>query len=321
MKKAVIYLIFAAIAVLFLSTCSTEGSLQRLLGTSTSSVEFYGCQTPAEGRVDFIFSRDVKVTSLYFDPPMESEVISQGEKVTVQYISDLPGGSLVSTDILVEDKSRNTLNVLISFRTRNDRMPELLINEIRTAYSKPRVEFIEFKALTAGNLGAMRIYAFYEKDEPIYEFPPVEVKKGEYIVLHSRSIEPGIADEKGTSLAESGGTDALPTARDFWIPGTLKLHSTNIIYAVNQDGLILDGVELVSGDYKWKDPLTTAAGEMERQGKWSGDAVNADGNTATRTICRDEGRQNSSSAADWYVTVTSGATPGKVNNPNRYIRP
>ena len=321
MKK----LIIAGMAALFISACSTEGSLQRLLGGSASAPVFNGCKTVAEGEVHFFFSRDVKVKSLYFDPPMDKEILGQGETVAVRYNSQMPGGSLVSTDILVEDKDRNTLNVLVSFRTRNDRMPELVINEIRTAYSKPRVEFVELKTLNAGNLGAMRLFAAYDKDEPIFEFPPVEVKKGEYIVVHTRSIEPGIADELGTNLAESQGTDALPVARDFWMPGALKLHSTNAIYTMDQDDRILDGVLLVSSDYKWKDSVAATAKEMEKQGAWSGSesaaAVNADGNTATRTICRDEARKNSHSAADWYITVTSGATPGKANNPGRYVKP
>jgi hypothetical protein len=202
-------------------------------------------------------------------------------------------------------------------------MPELVINEIRAAYSNPRVEFIELKALSAGNLGAMRLYAIYDKDEPVYEFPPIEVKKGEYIVVHTRSIEQGIVNEIGTNLAESKGTDAS-SARDFWISGSLKLHSTNVIYAVNQDDRIIDGVMLVSSNYKWKDSLEPAAKELEKQGMWSGsepaNAVNADGNTVTRTICRDEYRKNSHNAADWYITVTSGATPGKSNNTGRYAK-
>ena len=329
MKKQSLSLLLVIIAVLFITACSTETSLQHLLGTSASAVVFYGCKTPTEGEVNFFFSREVKVTSVYFDPPMETEIIGEGETVAVRFNPGLsglplPGGSMVSADILVEDKNKNTLNVLISFRTRNDRMPELVINEIRTAYSNPRVEFVELKALSAGNLGAMRLFAAYDKEEPIFEFPPVEVKKGEYIVVHTRSIEPGIVDETGTNLAESKGTDALPTARDFWIPGSLKLHDTNVIYLMDQDERIIDGVLLLSGAYKWKDSMTAPAREMARQGMWPGsepeDAFVPDGNTATRTINRDEYRPNSHSAADWYVTVTSGATPGKANNTGRYKR-
>ena len=327
MKKQLLSLFLAAMAALFITACSTEASLQRLLGTSASAVVFYGCKTPSEGEVNFFFSREVKVTSVYFDPPMETEIIGEGEMVAVRFTPDisappLPGGSMVSADILVEDKNRNTLNVLVSFHTRNDRMPELVINEIRTAYSKPRVEFVELKVLTAGNLGAMRLFAAYESEEPVFEFPPVEVKKGEYIVVHTRSIEPGIVNETGTNLAASGGTDALPTARDFWIPGSLKLHDTNVIYLMDQDERIIDGVLLLSSAYKWKDSMTGPAREMARQGAWPGsepeDAFISDGNTATRTINRDEYRPNSHSKADWYVTVTSGATPGKANNTGRY---
>jgi hypothetical protein len=319
----------AILAAALVSSCSSEAALQRMMGTSASSPVFYGCKTSATGEVAFSFSREVKVSSMYFDPPMETEIINQGETVAVRFNPApqgpaLPGGSKVTADLLVEDKSRNTLNVLVSFRTRNDRMPELEINEIRAAYSKPRVEFIEFKAQSAGNLGGLRLFASYEKEEPIFEFPPVEVKKGEYIVVHTRSIEPGIVDETGANLAASQGTDALTTARDFWMPGAMKLHDANAIYIMDQDDRILDGVLLVSSAYRWKDSITAAAAEMARQEAWPSpepaDAVNADGNTTTRTICRVEGRNNSRSAADWYITVTSGATPGKANNPGRYSR-
>ena len=49
------------------------------------------------------------------------------------------------------------------------------------------------------------------------------------------------------------------------------------------------------------------------------DAVRTAGTTATRTICRDETvGENSGTAAEWYITATSGATPGRPNDPRRY---
>jgi len=319
-------LIIAGMAALLVTACSTEADLQHMLGTSASSPVFYGYKTPLEGEVDFFFSKEVKVMSMYFDPLMETEIQSQGKTVVVRFNQPgkaLPGGSKVTADLLVEDKDRNTLNVLVSFRTRNDHMPKLVINEIRTTLGSPKVEFIELKTLRAGNLGAMRLFAAYEMEEPIFEFPPVDVKEGEYIVIHTRSIEPGIVDETGDDLAVSKGTEALTTARDFWISGTLKLHDTNAIYVMNQDDEIIDGVLLLSGNYKWKDSVAAAAAEMVRKGVWSGsepgNAVKTDGNTVTRTICRDEKLGNSHSPADWYITVTTGATPGKPNNPDRYV--
>jgi hypothetical protein len=317
MKK----LLFVCIAALVLGACSTEGALQRMFGTDAAAPVFYGCKIPAEGEVDFLFSSGVKVLSMYFDPPMEeAELLSQGETVAIRFNSSLPGGSKITADLLVEDKDRNTLNVLVSFRTRNDRMPPFVINEIRADYSKPKVEFIEIKILEPGNLGALRLFAAYDTaEEALFEFPPVEVKAGDYVVLHTRSIEDGIEDETESKLA-SGGTDAS-SGWDFWLPGSLKLHSTNAIYGMDQDDRIIDGVLLSNSDYKWIDPVASAATRLAGQNAWTGtsseEAFNSDGNTATRTICRAAGA-DSNSAADWYITVTSGATPGRANNPNRY---
>jgi hypothetical protein len=315
MKKIKRFLL--GLAALAACSCSTETALQRLLGTSAMTPVFYGCKTPAEGEVEFLFSSAVKVVSAYFDPPMETDLKGEGETVAFGFQPSLPGGSKISADILVEDEDKNTLNVLVSFRTRNNRMPQLVINEIRAAYSKPRAEFIELKTKSPGNLGALRLFAAYDKEEAIFEFPPVEVKAGEYIVVHTRSIETGLVDETGTGLNESGGTDAS-SGRDFWMPGALKIHSTNAIYVMDQDDRIIDGVLLSSSNYKWKDPVAAAAALLARQEAWNGpgDSFNSDGNTVTRTICRTGADTNS--AADWYITVTSGATPGRANNAGRY---
>jgi hypothetical protein len=317
MKK----LVYLGLLTVLFAACSTETALQRLLGTSAAAPVFYGCQVPEEGEVNFRFSSAVTVKSMYFDPPMEAELLGGGETVAIRFSSGLPGGSKISANLLVEDKDRNTLNVLVSFRTRNSRMPRLAINEIRTEYSKPRAEFVELRVLSAGNLGALRLFAAYDKEEPIYEFPPVEVKTGEYIVVHTRSIEEGLADETGTNTNASKGTDSS-AARDFWIPGALKLHNTNAVYLMDQDNRIIDGVLLSNSKTKWKDPVSAAAAEMARQEAWNGSdpaaAFVTDGTTATRTICRASG-PDTNSAKDWYITVSSGATPGKANNPGRYV--
>jgi len=311
----------AVMAALLVSACSTENTLQGVFGTSAVSPVFYGCKTPAEGEVEFYFSSAVKVASLYTDPPLETEIVSQGETVKARFSSTLPGGSKIAADILVEDNSKNTLNVLVTFRTRNNRVPGMLINEVRTAYSKPKVEFVEIRILKAGNLGGVRLFAAYSSDEPVYEFPPVEVKAGEYIVVHTRSMEEGLVDETGTSLAKSGGTDSSANARDFWRPEALKLHGTNVIYLLDQDDVALNGLTLIHDSYKWTDKVAAAAEFLVAQKAWKGsrpeDAVDANGNTATRTICRTTGA-NTNSAADWYIAATSCATPGTANNPKRY---
>ena len=211
----------------------------------------------------------------------------------------------------------------------------LQINELRTEYSKLRVEFIEFKILSAGNLGGLRVFiASNYKNPLIYEFLPVEVKKGEYIVLHLRTLEEGCKDEYGKDLGESGGTDSSPTARDFWVPGKTEiLRKTDVIYVLDQDDQALDAVMIAEKpDAVWpkvskQDCFTEAAEFLFNQGAWKSadgtipvpsDAASSASTTYSRTICRDETIKNSRTAADWYVTVSSGATPGQQNNPTRF---
>jgi len=321
-------------------SCSTENALQQILGKSAEPPVFLDCRPVSSTEMVFNFSRTVNVKSLYFDPPLETKSIDGGEEVTVVFTRQLEEGKKVTADIIVEDGDMNTLNVIVPFRTRNDRMPPLVFNEIRTEYSKPKVEFLEFVSKGAGNLGAMRLFiAGNSVSAPVYEFPPVEVKAGEYIVLHLRTVEEDCRDETGANLALSGGTDAQSTARDFWLPGAKKvLHKTDAVWLVDQDDKIIDAILLSEkSDGKWSsDKVAEAADLLGGKKAWlpkagsggnplpSGsllpaDAVDASTATVTRTICRDEALAQKPSAVNWYVTANSSATPGVQNNSKRYV--
>jgi hypothetical protein len=207
----------------------------------------------------------------------------------------------------------------------------MYINEIRTEYAKPKVEFIEFKIAQDGNLGALKVFSSgISLDEAIYEFPSVEVKEGEYIVLYLRSLDPASVDETGSDLSLSPGAETSPTTREFWVPGTTKLtRKTDILYITNQDDQILDAVMLSENkNASWsKEELTTAANLLRDKGAWIAagadilgppHAVESQYATATRTICRDESLPDSNTLNDWYITATSSATPGAANNIKRY---
>jgi hypothetical protein len=61
----------------------------------------------------------------------------------------------------------------------------------------------------------------------------------------------------------------------------------------------------------WKSPDNKICGPSK--------AVQSTGTTLTRTICRDDiSGKDSGTADDWYITVNSGATPGKPNNSKKY---
>jgi len=332
-----LYLFVAGMCLVFCTVCSCTtgigGNLAgRIIGSKSESPVFLSCQAVSETEIDFRFSLPVKIVSLNFSPPITVDGVESGSTVRVTF-SDGPGvGERLTADLLAEDSNGNTINVLVPFLTRNNRIPPLLINEIRTENTKPKAEFIELKTLRAGNMGALRLFiAGYYKAPMVYEFPPVEVAAGEYITLHLRTTEETARDELGRKLDESGGTDSSPTARDLWLPGNTKLlHKTDVIYLLDQDDRVVDSVLLSESTDPWwnKDYFAEAAELLFKADAWKSpdgeicspaNAVASSSTTNTRTICRDETlKQSSGTAADWYITVDRGATPGKPNNPKRY---
>jgi hypothetical protein len=326
--------ILVKMAVLCLCvSCSVEEASE-VLGSLSQTPVFLGYKAADTRTIQFLFSRPVEVLSFSANPSLPVESIEGGEVVQVNLSEAIPNGEPYTADILVKDVEGNTLNVLVPFRSRNDRMPALLINELRTEYSgssKVRIEFVELKALDAGNLGALRLFIAGNTKKPlVFEFPPAELAAGEYAVLHLRNIEAGAVNETGDDLSLSKGEDAGASSRDFWVPGAEKLlHKTDAVYLMDQDDNIIDAVMMSENPDPWwtKDHFVQAADLLYRQGAWDSAeggipgpaaAVIAKTATATRSVCRDETVPDSNTAADWYVTVTSGATPGSANNEKRY---
>jgi hypothetical protein len=324
-------LIGAAVLCLCVS-CFVEEKIE-VLGNRSQAPVFLGYRAAGGQTLQFRFSRPVEVLTFIADPPLPVESVDGGEVVQVNLSGAIPGGAPYTADILVKDEGGNTLNVLIPFRSRNDRIPRTLINELRTEYSKPKTEYVELKTLEAGNLGALRLFISGNTKAPmVFEFPPVEVAAEQYIVVHLRTVEEGVADEAAGDPSLSGGADAGENSLDFWIPGTEKLlHKTDVVYLMDQDDNIVDAVMMSENPDPWwtKDHFVQAADLLYRQGAWvsadetipgpAGAVITITIKTAmTRSVSRDETIPDSNSAADWYITATSAATPGAPNNAKRF---
>jgi len=327
-------------ALLVFGSCSTgdAGNPARMMGGSSQALLYLNHKAVSDDEIEFVFSRPVTVKYLSFSPEISVHSIENGSTVRVKLAEAPEPGKMITADLVAEDEKRNSINALVSFRARNNRMPDLVINEVCTEYANAaagrKSEFIEFVMKSSGNLGGMRVFIVGNSNaakETIFEFSPVEVKSGDYVVLHLRSYDPSNKDEYGTDLAESGGINSSPTARDFWIPGETKLlHKTAMIYVLDQDDKVINAVILCENpNAPWpKDYFFDTANFLFLKGAWKSadgitcrpsDAVSSAGTTNTRTICRDETAENSNSAADWYITATSSATPGGPNNPKRYL--
>ncbi len=332
-RKIVFMIAIQVLILAFLLACKGETVLPDIISFDTIMPAFSGARALSATEIAFDFSVPVKVKSVQFDPPAEIEQIEAGQRVIVKVVQPLPEGERFMADLIVADLHGNTLTVLTPFRARNNRLPNMVITEIRTEYSKPKVEFIELYTKSAGNLGAISVItAINGKDKPIYEFPPIEVSQGEYIVLHLRTIEEGSVDELTGDLSRSTCTETSTMARDLWVPGNEeRLRKTDGVALLNQDGGILDAAlfsEYTSGEWI-KQELVQFCALLSENSAWKSkdqqqtpilpkDAAGSSVTTTTRTICRDETAANSHSSQDWYITVTSGATPGFPNRTERY---
>jgi hypothetical protein len=330
--------ILGVCAVLFYSCSSSasEDNLQKALGLNTRTVSpvFLGCSAVSSTEIMFRFSLPVSTVSVKFEPDMEIERIEDGETVTIHLSDGVSGGEPITANILVEDSNKNTLNALVSFRSRNEKLPSFLITEIRTETAKPKGEFVELKILGDGNLCALQMFIATDNMEtPSFEFPSVEVKKGDYVVIHLRTYEEGAINEIKGDKTESKAKDSSDTAWDLWFPSSVeRLRKTDAVFLMDQDNNVVDAI-VFSADGAWG--TKTSSGNVERaamalgnQGAWlfenedaplPSEAFSSGNTTSTRTICRNESLPDSNAAYDWYITVSSGATPGKLNNPNRYI--
>jgi len=314
-----------------LNSCSSgdAAAFSRMIGGASTALLYQDCRAVSEDEIEFTFSRPVTVKELTLDPQLSVLSIENGSTVRIKLAETQTPGKLITADLVAEDEKKNSINVLVSFRARNNRMPDLIINELCTEYASVtagrKAEFIELKMKSAGNMGAMRLCIVGNSNasmETIYEFSPAEVKNDEYVVVHLRTLDPESADELGSNLAESKGLNSSPTARDLWIPGNSKLmHKTSIVYILNQDDEVLSAVMISEKpDLPWpKDYFKETAEFLRDKGAWLEGPVSSSGATNTRTICRDETTANTKSAADWYITATSSATPGSANNPKRYV--
>ena len=166
------------------------------------------------------------------------------------------------------------------------------------------------------------------QDSFIYIFPEIDVTAGEYITLHLRELEScSCWDELRDDLTISGGVDSCPTARDLWVAGNTKLlYKTDIVYIQDVNGKIMDAVIInEKPTASWNSNQARFAEIAERLfnvGMWQTvngqkpsplDAVNTSGigNNGYKTVSRYEGRQNTHSAKDWFVSNV--LTPGLPN--------
>jgi hypothetical protein len=265
-------------------------------------------------------------------------VQAEGKSLRMRWNGEFAPGREYRLEGRVADPGGNSLGFFLGFFGFNPRLPEILINEVRTDSSSPQCDAVELFARRGGNLGGLCLCSGVKGDyDWRYVFPGIEVGEGEYVVLHLKADESGAGrDELGANLGESGGTEASESGRDLWYPGQEGLAKANGVLCLyeNPAGSLLDAClysdRRADSDAEYggfgseKMRLRVQSAVADSGWLCSGgaprpeDCVPSAGTTETRTLCRDSRSSDTNSRSDWHVAQTRGASLGRANGEARY---
>lgn len=292
---------------------------------------------PRELEVSFSEEACVEASTLRIDPALSVLGVSPASQVVTIAVAEQSPGREYRLEATASDARGNATTFLASFRGFNPRVPRIVVNELTPRGSTAHPDLVELKVLTDGEMGGVVFYVGTPSsfDQRLI-FPSFPVNAGAFIVVHCRPLgDPGEIDEVSDPSASSG-IDAVPTARDFWLPDGKGLGGNNGAITVydRPGGKILDGLlysnRTSSSDSEWRGfgsaETLLRAEELARDGGWLAagakvapeDAVSPEGSTATRSICRSSTSEDTDSKADWHIAPTRGASFGAENSDEFY---
>jgi hypothetical protein len=292
---------------------------------------------PAEVRVEFDEEAALVADSIRISPALAvTDITGPGRQMIIRGETQTPGRPY-TLEAEAQDANGNRASFMADFYGYNGRVPRLLINEFITQGSGNHPDLVELKALTAGNMGGAVLYQGTPSSfDSRIVFPAFAVGEGAFILVHWKpSGDTGEVDETD-DMAASTGFDVSDSAWDLWVAGGKGLSGNNGVLSLydRPGGNCLDGV-LYSNRTSQSDELyrgfgsegtLTRAEELVKDGGWKSggarvmpeDAVNPEGSTGTRSMCRQSGSADTDTSADWHIVPTRKATFGAVNCDDVY---
>ena len=253
-------------------------------------------------------------------------------------VDDQKPGLEYTLEAEARDSSGNTASFLATFYGFNPHVPRLLINELTTQGTTDHPDMVEIKVVADGDMGGVVIYQGTPGtfDDRLV-FPSFPVRQGEFLVVHFKPSGDGTEVNETGDKGVSGGLDACGTAYDFWVPAGRGIAGNNGVLSLYQrpGGNLMDGFlysnRTSTSDEKYRGFGSAAtlarAEELVRDGGWRTmgqrvspeDAVNPDGSTSTRSLCRSSTSVDTDSPGDWHIVPTRKASWGRDNTDEVYV--
>ena len=355
MLPAIILVLAVVMSMLPIGCRSSVDGIDFLQG-DFSVPEIVNVQVKDPYSITMDFTKPVQVNLACVSEKGESSGNNPGKEESVP-VSALPDDEGCTIDFVMEEKSEigkkyvldaeledasgNTLTVQVEFKGFNDRVPALVMSELRMKKksSMKGPEFVEFYAIASGNTSGLALVSGANGIENCYEFPAIEVKAGEYIVVHLRNDCDGSVDETGTKLSLASAPDCSNTARDLFVPRGDKDKrflgiGSDVIYLKNANtGELYDALLVIDKNKnpeKIPESLLEAAALVEQSGLWldsdgnpsctvgsavDGSSIDKDAHSLNRKNVKSlKADDHPAKASMWYeVSKTKEQTPGSQN--------
>ena len=339
MYRTVFY-VGISVFLLILFSCAPIDSKTTEIDHNIASPKIIGLKIVESKKIEFIFSKEVSASLSDFEiNPHLGDIICEKNKssIVINLSKEQTPGEEYFLKGRVKDNYGNSLSFSTKFYGFNPRVPGILINEFTTNGSTAHPDMVELFISQAGNMAGVVFYAGCSCiNDQEFIFPHVEVIAGEYILIHTKPQ--GIPEEINETGAKdiSGGIDAVPYARDFWVKGGTGLSGNNGALSIfsSPGGDLLDAVlysnRTSSSDEKYRGFGSTnmvhKADCISEKNGWffqgeqisPEDCVNPSQSTATRSICRNSNSDDTNTNTDWHTVPTSGYTFGRINNDAVY---
>ncbi|MCR5606126.1 MAG: hypothetical protein K6F69_04835 [Treponema sp.] len=260
------------------------------------------------------------------------------ENVCINLLKKTEIGKEYLLSAQVSDTSGNSLMLEVNFSGINDNKASLVLSELRDGYSskKKECEFIELYVVKAGNTAGLEIYSAYDGEKKLYKMPSLDVKSGDFITIHMRTLMPdeNVSEVNGDKTF-GRGVDSCKSAFDIWNAGNEAHFGADydvILLRDSDNGAIYDALcyRKAAKIFAWpKKTCEDALKKAYEAGVWNGEnidsAFNADGLTLTHSIARQNLNKLKNvhypmkvSASDWIVTENRKAiTPGFSNSSKK----
>lgn len=340
-----------------MSCRSSVESLELLSGDfSVPNITKFCAMSSNSARLDFSREVELKNTELFLSDEISSlgnvECKYEEKSVLLEFQNETAIGIDYKVEGMAFDSAGNSLTFSVPFKGFNNNPAKVIITELRNSYGTKtiketkekvhRSEFVELYVLKGGNLSGLEVISAANGDKTKFVLPAVEVKEGDYVTLHMRTIVAegldgeGMHNELGDNLKISTHEDSCDNARDLWSECTKKPFAASDIVVLrnSNNSEILDAVVFAKSDCtEWKKGISDFASIVSESGIWQGgacleNAICCDNISPTRSLSRQnlkeavasykKGQVIANGKDCWIVAKT--ATPGYGNSNIPYVK-